>query len=251
MAADIAVISSPPCAPPPANPAPPAIRADPVPLFSSDVLLRKTTSPSASPPRRRPPTSRCAPTPTCSSSPGWWRSPSAIRGSGGPPPHPHGHGRLQLSAAAAAHHHLLPAQLLRLQGPPASLQLLLDSHAYWADQGRHYGIAASRDDGEFVAAAFRAAVACADEIEQAWEEVWELSLFSSSTGQWEIIELDMPFDAERGLYLLTWETDKAFSVGGGFMCFSWITTAASSVLYCDVLADCPELTFVPLPGVEI
>ncbi|CAN6251452.1 unnamed protein product [Urochloa humidicola] len=106
-----------------------------------------------------------------------------------------------------------------------SLQLLPDSHDYWTDQGRHYGMAARRD-GEFVAAAFRAAMVLADEIKKAWEEVGELTLFSSSTGQWEVVELQMPFVPREASTRSPGRPTRPFLSAAG-SCASPITTAAS------------------------
>ncbi|RLN25135.1 hypothetical protein C2845_PM07G18260 [Panicum miliaceum] len=78
-------------------------------------------------------------------------------------------------------------------------------------------------------------------------EVGVLSRFSSSTEQWEIKELRIPFDSDKGLYPFMWDTDEVFSFRG-LMC--WVDYHRG-ILYSDVFSDLPELQFVQLPGIEI
>ncbi|XP_022682920.1 uncharacterized protein LOC111257425 [Setaria italica] len=121
---------------------------------------------------------------------------------------------------------------------------LLPQFGDWAAHARHTGISCL--GGEFVVAAFHSSIIRGEEG-ASWDEVGVLSRFSSSTEQWEVKELPIPFDSDRGLYPLTWTTDKVFSFRG-FMC--WVDYH-HGILYCDVFSDLPELRFVQLPGIEI
>ncbi|CAL4955427.1 unnamed protein product [Urochloa decumbens] len=136
---------------------------------------------------------------------------------------------------------------------PPSLQLL-PQFGEWGCRAVHTGI--SCRDGEFVVAAFHTDIvgggegtASWGEAEDgaSWDEVGVLSRFSSSTGQWEVKELPIPFDSCEALYPFTWHTDKVFSLRG-FTC--WVDYHRG-ILYCDAFSDLPELRFVQLPGIEI
>ncbi|CAL4975020.1 unnamed protein product [Urochloa decumbens] len=136
---------------------------------------------------------------------------------------------------------------------PPSLQLL-PQFGEWGCRAVHRGI--SCRGGEFVVAAFHTDMVCGGEGSASWgeaedgaswDEVGVLSRFSSSTGQWEVKELPIPFDSCKGLYPFTWHTDKVFSLRG-FTC--WVDYHRG-ILYCDVFSDVPELRFVQLPGIEI
>ncbi|CAO2191244.1 unnamed protein product [Urochloa humidicola] len=139
---------------------------------------------------------------------------------------------------------------------PPSLQLL-PQFGEWGCRALHTGISC-RGGEEFVVAAFHTDIVVPGgegsgsgwgEAEEGanWDEVGVLSRFSSSTGQWEVKELPIPFDTSKGLYPFTWHTDKVFSLRG-FTC--WVDYHRG-ILYCDAFSDLPELRFVQLPGIEI
>ena len=117
--------------------------------------------------------------------------------------------------------------------------LLLPQFDDWDAHPLHTGI--SCRGGEFVVAAFYG------EGSSSGGKVGVLSRFSSSTGQWEIKELLIPFDSDKGLYPFVWDTDNVFSFRG-LMC--WVDYHRG-ILYSDVFSDHPGLQFVQLPGIEI
>jgi len=115
----------------------------------------------------------------------------------------------------------------------------------WAAHALHTGI--SCRGGEFVVAAFHTSIIAGEESPSDGE-VGVLSRFSSSTEQWEIKELRIPFDSDKGLYPgFMWDTDKVFSFRG-LIC--WVDYHRG-ILYSDVFSDYPGLQFVQLPGIEI
>jgi hypothetical protein len=69
--------------------------------------------------------------------------------------------------------------------------------------------------------------------EDQFKEVGMISSFSSSTDQWEVLELPIPFDAENGLYKFVWESDDLFALDG----FMFWVDYHQGMLYCDVFAS--------------
>ncbi|TVU32903.1 hypothetical protein EJB05_24668 [Eragrostis curvula] len=113
---------------------------------------------------------------------------------------------------------------------------------------RHTGIACRGQD--YVVAGFLNMVV-GDEAatwgENQLKEVGTLSRFSSSTGRWDILELPIPFDTEKGLHKFVWESDNKFALGGYMF---WVDYHRG-MLYCDVFAESPSLQFIELPGIHI
>ncbi|CAN6168140.1 unnamed protein product [Urochloa humidicola] len=121
---------------------------------------------------------------------------------------------------------------------------LLPSVGDWMGRASHTGIIHSGGK-DFVVADLQVRVV---DLGPDAPEVAELFRYSSYsiTNKWEIKRLDMPYDRENGLYPLCWETDTVFSYSG-FMCWA---DYHRGVLFCDVLAEDPELRFVAFPGIE-
>ncbi|CAL5086636.1 unnamed protein product [Urochloa decumbens] len=78
------------------------------------------------------------------------------------------------------------------------------------------------------------------------EEVAELFRFSSGSGEWELLRIDMPGDADRDFYPQSWYTDTVFSDGS----FMYWADYHQGLLSCDISADHPRLQFVKFPGIE-
>ncbi|CAN6271793.1 unnamed protein product [Urochloa humidicola] len=135
---------------------------------------------------------------------------------------------------------------------PSSPSLRLLPHR--DDWDAYAGITARRrrdgdeEEEEFVAAAFGTEITLVGDGDEGAEEVGRLTRFSSSTGQYEELDLPIPFDPSKGLYKLVWHTDKVFAFRGGLMCF---VDYHRGILLCDVFATSPELRFIPFPEIEI
>lgn len=71
----------------------------------------------------------------------------------------------------------------------------------------HTGITC-RGGNHLVIAGFHTSVTSND------DEVGLLSLFSSSTRKWEVLDLSIPFDPVKGLYKFVWGTDDKFALHG-------------------------------------
>jgi hypothetical protein len=83
--------------------------------------------------------------------------------------------------------------------------------------------------------------------EDQFEEVGTLSRFSSSTDQWEVVELPIPYDAENGLYKFVWESDDLFALDG----FMFWVDYHRGMISCDVFAESPSLQFIKLAWIHV
>ncbi|TKW33580.1 hypothetical protein SEVIR_2G247500v4 [Setaria viridis] len=69
---------------------------------------------------------------------------------------------------------------------------------------------------------------------------------SGPNNKWDIRQLDMPHDPDKGLVEFHWRTDAVFSFDG-FIC--WVDYHRG-ILLCDVCNSDPELRFLRFPGIE-
>ncbi|KAL6888335.1 hypothetical protein ACP4OV_009361 [Aristida adscensionis] len=79
------------------------------------------------------------------------------------------------------------------------------------------------------------------------DEVGKLSRYSSSTEQWETLDLPMPYDPDKGLYRLVWATDDMFAHDGLMF---WVDYHRG-MIYCDVFLESPSLQFIEFPGIHV
>ncbi|KAK3152390.1 hypothetical protein QOZ80_2BG0158260 [Eleusine coracana subsp. coracana] len=135
----------------------------------------------------------------------------------------------------------------------AWLRLLPEFEDHCASVG-HTGIA-NKDDDDYVVAGFRVKMLTRDECatwddedeEDGYREVGELSRFSSSTDRWDLVELPIPFDPDKGLFKFVWDSDDLFALDG----FMFWVDYHRGMLYCDVFAESPSLRFIQLPGIRV
>ncbi|CAL5072644.1 unnamed protein product [Urochloa decumbens] len=140
-----------------------------------------------------------------------------------------------------------PGNFLLYKASPAcpSLRLLTSPGKPWRGRAKFTGVlhlngGGGGDGDDFVVAHLQGLVGAEG------EEVAELFRYSSGSGEWELLRIDMPGDADRGFYPLSWYTDTVFSDGS----FMYWADYHQGLLSCDVSAEHPRLQFIKFPGIE-